>query len=51
VNTHFDSVPISIIGHPWAPIGMGEQMRSDLQACAALRLLSKRMGSSTRQIR
>jgi Glycosyl transferases group 1 len=38
VSTDFDSVPISIIGHPWAPIGMGEQMRSHLQACTALRL-------------
>ncbi len=33
-----DNVPITILGHPWAPIGMGEQMRSHLQACTAVRL-------------
>jgi hypothetical protein len=38
MRADLDSVPITIIGHPWAPIGMGEQMRSHLQACTALRL-------------
>src|SRR5271168_5056501 len=38
VSIDLDSVPITIIGHPWAPIGMGEQMRSHLQACTALQL-------------
>ena len=33
-----DEVPITIIGHPWAPIGMGEQMRSHVQACGAVHL-------------
>jgi hypothetical protein len=33
-----DDIPITIIGHPWAPIGMGEQLRSHLQACSALNL-------------
>ena len=33
-----DDIPLTLIGHPWAPIGMGEQLRSHLQACAALRL-------------
>ena len=33
-----DETPITIIGHPWAPIGMGEQMRSHVQACGAVHL-------------
>jgi glycosyltransferase involved in cell wall biosynthesis len=33
-----DDVPITLIGHPYAPIGMGEQMRSHVQACNAVRL-------------
>jgi hypothetical protein len=33
-----DDIPVTLIGHPWAPIGMGEQLRSHIQACAALRL-------------
>ncbi len=31
-----DEIPLTIIGHPYAPIGMGEQMRSHVQACSAL---------------
>jgi glycosyltransferase involved in cell wall biosynthesis len=33
-----DDVPITLIGHPWAPIGMGEQMRSHIAALSALHL-------------
>ena len=33
-----DDVPLTIIGHPYAPIGMGEQLRSHVQACTTLRL-------------
>ena len=33
-----DDVPITIVGHPWAPIGMGEQMRSHIMAGRVLRL-------------
>jgi len=33
-----DDIPVTIIGHPWAPIGMGEQLRSHVQACGAVRL-------------
>jgi hypothetical protein len=33
-----DDVPVTIIGHPWAPIGMGEQLRSHVQACDAVHL-------------
>jgi hypothetical protein len=33
-----DDVPITLIGHPFAPIGMGEQMRSHISACRALGL-------------
>ncbi|MBU6499670.1 MAG: hypothetical protein KGQ40_14170, partial [Rhodospirillales bacterium] len=33
-----DDTPITLIGHPWAPIGMGEQMRSHIQALSALDL-------------
>lgn len=31
-------VPITFVGHPFAPIGMGEQMRSHVQAASALGL-------------
>jgi hypothetical protein len=33
-----DRVAVTLIGHPWAPIGMGEQLRSHIQACAALQI-------------
>ena len=33
-----DDTPITIIGHPWAPIGMGEQLRSHVRAGLAMRL-------------
>jgi hypothetical protein len=33
-----EDVPITIIGHPYAPIGMGEQMRSHVQGLTALGL-------------
>ena len=33
-----EDVPVTIIGHPWAPIGMGEQMRSHVHACNAVHL-------------
>ena len=33
-----DDIPLTIIGHPYAPIGMGEQLRSHVQACTALLL-------------
>jgi hypothetical protein len=33
-----DDVPITVIGHPWAPIGMGEQLRSHLLAGNAVGL-------------
>lgn len=33
-----DDVPVTIIGHPWAPIGMGEQLRSYVHACNAVHL-------------
>lgn len=33
-----DAIPITFIGHPWAPIGMGEQMRSHIAALSALHL-------------
>jgi hypothetical protein len=33
-----DDVPITLIGHPWAPIGMGEQLRSHIAALSALHL-------------
>ena len=36
-----DDVPITLIGHPWAPIGMGEQMRSHVAALSALHLHHK----------
>ena len=31
-----DGVPVTIIGHPFAAIGMGEQMRSHIAACLAV---------------
>jgi hypothetical protein len=34
----FDDVPITLIGHPYAPIGMGEQLRSHVQGANAVRL-------------
>ncbi len=33
-----DDVAVTIIGHPWAPIGMGEQLRSHVAACNAVHL-------------
>jgi len=33
-----DDVDLTIVGHPWAPIGMGEQMRSHIMAGRALML-------------
>jgi hypothetical protein len=33
-----EDVPLTILGHPYAPIGMGEQMRSHIAACTSLRL-------------
>jgi glycosyltransferase involved in cell wall biosynthesis len=33
-----EDVEITFIGHPWAPIGMGEQMRSHLAAASAVHL-------------
>ncbi len=33
-----DDIPITVIGHPWAPIGMGEQLRSHLAAGNAVGL-------------
>ena len=33
-----DDIPITIIGHPWAPIGMGEQLRSHVHAANAVHL-------------
>lgn len=33
-----DDVAVTIIGHPWAPIGMGEQLRSHIHACNAVHL-------------
>ncbi len=33
-----DEVPVSLIGHPYAPIGMGEQLRSHLAACVRLNI-------------
>ena len=34
----FADLPITMIGHPWAPIGMGEQMRSHIAAATAVHL-------------
>lgn len=33
-----DEVDLTIVGHPWAPIGMGEQMRSHIMAGRAMML-------------
>jgi glycosyltransferase involved in cell wall biosynthesis len=33
-----DETPITLIGHPWAPIGMGEQLRSHIAALSSLHL-------------
>jgi hypothetical protein len=33
-----DEVDVTIVGHPWAPIGMGEQMRSHIMAGRAMML-------------
>lgn len=33
-----DETPVTVIGHPWAPIGMGEQLRSHLAAGNAVGL-------------
>jgi glycosyltransferase involved in cell wall biosynthesis len=33
-----DDVDVTFIGHPFAPIGMGEQLRSHIAACARLHL-------------
>jgi len=33
-----DDLDVTFVGHPFAPIGMGEQMRSHISACAALHL-------------
>ncbi len=32
--TGLDNVPVTLIGHPFASIGMGEQLRSHIAACA-----------------
>ena len=33
-----EDIPVTLIGHPYAPIGMGEQLRSHIRACNAVRL-------------
>lgn len=33
-----EDVPVTVVGHPFAPIGMGEQLRSHVRACNAVRL-------------
>jgi hypothetical protein len=33
-----DDIPVTLIGHPFAPIGMGEQLRSHIAACARLQI-------------
>ena len=33
-----DDIEITLVGHPWAPIGMGEQMRSHIAALNTLHL-------------
>ena len=33
-----DDIDLTIVGHPWAPIGMGEQMRSHISAGRAVML-------------
>ncbi len=32
------STPVTLVGHPFAPIGMGEQLRSHLAACRAVQV-------------
>lgn len=39
--TSLDETPITLIGHPWAPIGMGEQMRSHIAALSSVHLHHK----------
>lgn len=34
MTTPLDTIPVTFIGHPFAPIGMGEQLRSHLAAAA-----------------
>ena len=36
--TTLDDVPVTFVGHPFAPIGMGEQLRSHLAACARVKI-------------
>jgi glycosyltransferase involved in cell wall biosynthesis len=35
---NFNDIPLTVIGHPFAPIGMGEQMRSHIAAMAGVHL-------------
>ncbi len=35
---NIDEIDVTIVGHPWAPIGMGEQMRSHVMAGRAMML-------------
>ena len=36
VEAALDTMPVTLVGHPFAPIGMGEQLRSHLSACRAV---------------
>lgn len=36
-----DTTPVTLVGHPFAPIGMGEQLRSHLVACRAVKVEAK----------
>jgi glycosyltransferase involved in cell wall biosynthesis len=36
-----DEIPVTLVGHPYAPIGMGEQLRSHVRAGTAVRLHHK----------
>ena len=36
--TEIDDIPVTLIGHPFAPIGMGEQLRSHIAACTRMQL-------------
>jgi hypothetical protein len=38
VGASLEETPITLIGHPYAPIGMGEQLRSHIRALSALGL-------------
>src|SRR5258707_1059632 len=38
MSVALDSLPVTLIGHPWAPIGMGEQFRSHVHACNTVHL-------------